>query len=170
MSKRILIVDDDQELTMLFRLILRRLDVELEIVTSGERALQSIRERRPLLVLLDLMLPNMDGAEVCRRLRAEPDTKDLPVIIVSARLDAPSVAQAVGATDCLRKPFSAPALVQCVQAALRDAQARKLDTLTVPATAPWGQDTCPSPEHPSGVCPPLRGGGPLGVMGVGLSS
>lgn len=122
MPKRILIVDDDEGLTRLFQLILsRRLeDTEIEIVSSGERALQSIREHCPSLVLLDLMLPDIDGAEVCRRLRAEPATRNLPVIIISGREDALLVAQAVGATDCLLKPFLAQTLVQRVQAVLRD--------------------------------------------------
>jgi len=120
--KRILIVDDDKDLTRLFQLVLsRRLkDVEIEIVSSGLQALQSIREHCPSLLLLDLMLPDIDGAEVCRRLRAEPDTRNLPVIIISGKEDAPEVALAVGATDCLRKPFLPQVLVQLVRSVLHD--------------------------------------------------
>ena len=122
MPKRILIVDDDEGLTRLFQLVLsRRLkDVEIEIVSSGAQALQSIRDCRPALVLLDLMLPDIDGAEVCRRLRAEPATRNLPVIIISGREDTLLVAQSVGATDCLRKPFLPQVLVQLVRSVLHD--------------------------------------------------
>jgi two-component system, OmpR family, alkaline phosphatase synthesis response regulator PhoP len=165
MPKRILIVDDDQDLTRLFRLILRRLNAEIEIVSSGERALQSIRVCRPSLILLDLMLPDIDGSEVCRRLRAEPATQDLPVIIVSARPNAPEVAQAVGATDCLLKPFLPQELVQLVQSVLHNCAA---DDGAQDGHAALGPQSLTMPG--TGLVQSGLGMGKATLSGVGLSS
>ena len=88
MNPRILIVEDEEDLTLLLRYNLEAAGYEVETVARGDEADLRFKERTPDLVILDWMLPGLSGIEICRRLRARPDTKALPIIMLTAR--APS--------------------------------------------------------------------------------
>ena len=100
-----LIVDDDQEIVQLIPLLLP--EYTFTRVTSGKQALQSMRENPPGLVLLDLMMPEMDGLEVLQEMRAQKVTRDIPVIILSAKYQEAEIRTALqaGADGYLVKPF-----------------------------------------------------------------
>ncbi len=106
MAQRILVVEDDNELSTLLRLMLRLSDWEIASAPNGEEALERAHTFRPTLILLDVMLPGMDGIEVCRRLRAEPDMAGVPVVILSAKSDPQTqqAAQNAGAIEYWTKP------------------------------------------------------------------
>lgn len=82
--QKILIVDDDPDIRSLYRLVLRQEGLEVIEAASGQEALSRVETDIPALVLLDIMMPDMDGYEVCRRLRANPRTVKLPVLLFSA--------------------------------------------------------------------------------------
>ena len=85
MSEKILIVDDDLESLKLISLMLQRRGYEVTAAQSGEQALSKIENENPNLIILDVMMPDMDGYEVCRYLRANPQTSHLPVIMFTAK-------------------------------------------------------------------------------------
>lgn len=118
--KRILIVEDESDLRELLAWSLAQAGFEVAAAEDGEIALRNARAARPDLVLLDLMLPKLDGLNVCRRLRSEPATADVPVIIVTASdaPDSPEMSNRCGATDYIPKPFSIRNLKQRIEAAL----------------------------------------------------
>jgi len=106
-TSTILIADDEQNIRELFSSLLAGPDYHLLFAANGNEALESAFMHIPDLVLLDIMMPEMDGFEVCRRLRRDPRTKELPIIIVTALNDRPSrlLGIQVGADDFISKPF-----------------------------------------------------------------
>jgi DNA-binding response OmpR family regulator len=117
----ILVIDDQRDLADLVRRVLERDGFDVIIANSGKAGLQVAQEHRPNLVVLDLSMPDMDGLEVCRALRADPRRRDLPIIVLSARssaLDRVTGLQ-LGADDYLIKPFESAELVARVRAVLR---------------------------------------------------
>ncbi len=120
-NERILVVDDEEDILKLVEYNLVRHGCRVTCVASGEAALQSVREAAPDLVLLDLMLPGVDGFEVCRTLKSDPGTSGIPVVILSARGEEADVVAALelGADDYVTKPFSPRVLVARVRAVLR---------------------------------------------------
>ena len=120
-GKRILIVEDEEAIVEIVSQALRRLGFETASAGDGDEALEKISLLRPDLVILDLMLPRMDGWEVCRRLRADRATKAMPIIMLTARRDEGDVVQGleVGADDYMKKPFSLSELAARVKALLR---------------------------------------------------
>jgi len=119
-SASILVVDDEDMIRSLLRLILVREGYEVMEAENGEDALSMVREEKPDLVLLDVMMPGMDGFTVCERLRQSPDTADLPIIMLSARTDSHygRESRRVGATKYLTKPVVADMLLRHVQEVL----------------------------------------------------
>jgi DNA-binding response OmpR family regulator len=117
----ILVVEDDPDIAELLRHYLERASHEVEVVTQGSDALPRVRERQPDLVILDRMLPGLDGLEICRVLRAQPATADMPVMMVTARAEESDriVGLELGADDYITKPFSAKEVVARVNALLR---------------------------------------------------
>jgi pilus assembly protein CpaE len=128
MSKKILIVDDDPDSLKLIELMLQRRGYDVVSAQSGSEALQDIKTKKPDLIILDVMMPGMDGHQVCRELRANSQTAHLPVIMFTAKsLVGDKVAGfQAGADDYLTKPIHPVELVSHVQALLqRSAQARE---------------------------------------------
>lgn len=126
--EHILVVEDEDDILELIRYNLTREGYRVTPVTSGEKVMEAVRRGKPHLILLDLMLPGMDGFEVCRQLQRDPVTRTLPVIILTARSeDADLVAGLeLGADDYITKPFSPRVLVARLRAVLRRrAQARE---------------------------------------------
>ena len=103
-----LIADDDPDILLLISLTLERDGYEVVSASDGARALESARERVPHLIVLDLMMPGIDGCEVTRRLRAAEATKDVPIMIVTAFAEESQAAMALaaGADAYMKKPFS----------------------------------------------------------------
>jgi two-component system phosphate regulon response regulator PhoB len=118
---RILVVDDEADIRELVRLNLAREGYEILDCESGEQALSLSRSKSPDLVVLDLMLPGIDGLEVCKKLKADPKTAPIPVVMLTAKgEDADVVAGLeVGADDYVAKPFSGKVLVARVRRLLR---------------------------------------------------
>jgi DNA-binding response OmpR family regulator len=119
---RVLIVEDERDIAALIKHTLERSgDAEADIVTSGEAALQAVAARAPDLVILDLNLPVLGGLDVCRILRARPDAKTLPIIMLTARTGENDRVQGLeeGADDYVTKPFSLRELAARVRAVLR---------------------------------------------------
>jgi len=121
MTARILIVEDEEALTLLLRYNLEAEGYQVETVARGDDADTRLKEALPDLVILDWMLPGLSGIELCRRLRARPDTQSLPIIMLTARGEESERIRglATGADDYIVKPFSVPELVARVRALLR---------------------------------------------------
>ena len=117
MGPSILSVDDEDDVTALISLHLTRAGYEVRTAASGRAALAAIRHKRPDLLILDLMLPDIDGFGVCEILRQQPGFATLPVILLSAwaTTDARNLGLELGALDYLTKPFSPRQLVARVQ-------------------------------------------------------
>ncbi len=117
---RILVVDDDRFFRVLVRDVLQGADFAVEEAVDGADGLAQAAALNPDVILLDLLMPDMDGYAVCRRLKADPGTRPIPVIFltVSQDRDLNRNAYAAGATACLTKPFRREALVAVVHAAL----------------------------------------------------
>jgi two-component system phosphate regulon response regulator PhoB len=121
---RILVVDDEPDILELIRYSLTRNNYDMTGVASGEEAFASVRMSPPDLVVLDLMLPGVDGLEVCRRLKNDARTAGIPVIILSAKGEEADVVTGLelGADDYLAKPFSPRVLQARIKAVLRRQQ------------------------------------------------
>jgi two-component system alkaline phosphatase synthesis response regulator PhoP len=118
---RILVVEDDRDIAELVAHYLERAGHAATIVSSGPEALAAARRDRPDLLILDRMLPGLDGLEVCRTLRADRQTSDLPIIMLTARAEESDRVAGLefGADDYVTKPFSPKELVARVNAQLR---------------------------------------------------
>lgn len=122
MSKgRILVVDDEKDILELVKYNLEREGYLVDCVDTGEEAIKRAIAIRPDGILLDLMLPGVDGIEVCRELRKNPDTRTIPIIMMTAKGEESDVVSGleVGADDYVPKPFSTKILVARLRALLR---------------------------------------------------
>lgn len=117
----ILIVEDEAPLVTMLRYNLERQGFRVDEATDGQEAITKIAESRPDLVLLDWMLPAMSGIEVCRQIRRRPGTRDLPVIMVTARAEEADSVRGLntGADDYITKPFTIDNLLARIRALLR---------------------------------------------------
>jgi two-component system alkaline phosphatase synthesis response regulator PhoP len=117
----ILVVDDEPDLLELVYYNLTRAGYEVVCVKSGEEAFMHIRTRPPDLIVLDLMLPGIDGLEMCKRLRQDPQTVMVPIVMLTARSEEADIVTGLelGADDYLTKPFSPRVLLARVKAVLR---------------------------------------------------
>jgi DNA-binding response OmpR family regulator len=125
MADTILVVDDDQHIIDLAKMYIELEGYNVESALDGLAALKMIQDKPPALIVLDLMLPNMDGWEVCKRVRA---TSDLPIIMLTARSEDIDkiVGLELGADDYLTKPFNPRELVARIRAILRRLERRNL--------------------------------------------
>jgi two-component system alkaline phosphatase synthesis response regulator PhoP len=132
MTDTILVVDDEQKIIDLARMYIEQEGYHVESATNGQKALEKILSDEPALVVLDLMLPGLDGLEVCRRVRSE---SDVPIIMLTARSDDIDkiVGLELGADDYLTKPFNPRELVSRIKAILRRSE-RKPATESKPIT------------------------------------
>ena len=114
----VLVADDEKNIVQLARMYLQAEGFTVETAANGREALEKVRTAKPDLLVLDLMMPEVDGWEVCRRLRKE---SDLPIIMLTARGDDVDkiVGLELGADDYMTKPFNARELVARVKAVLR---------------------------------------------------
>jgi two-component system, OmpR family, response regulator MtrA len=130
MNARILVVDDDTALAEMIGIVLRGDGFEPFFCADGSLALEAFRASKPDLVLLDLMLPGLDGIEVCTQIRAESGT---PVIMLTAKSDTADVVKGLeaGADDYIVKPFNPKELIARVRTRLRPAQAAESARLQI---------------------------------------
>ena len=121
---KILVIEDDRDIAELVTRYLEKAGFVVEAVASGRDALFAIGERPPDLLVLDLMLPQVDGLEICRVVRGHEKTAGLPIIMLTARADESEriVGLELGADDYIAKPFSPNELVARVRALLRRTQ------------------------------------------------
>lgn len=127
---KILVVDDDEALAEMIGIVLRNDGFEPSFAADGTSAVPMFHSVRPDLVLLDLMLPGMDGLEVCRHIRAE---SDVPIVMLTAKSDTTDVVRGLesGADDYVPKPFKPAELVARVRARLREGESRPAETLRI---------------------------------------
>ncbi len=132
MAATVLVVDDEKDLVELVRYHLEKEGLKCFEAHDGETALQVARERHPDLIVLDLMLPGVDGLEVCRKLRTDPKTASVAIIMLTAKADEVDriVGLEMGADDYMVKPFSPRELVARVKAVLRRGQSQDLPSVT----------------------------------------
>ncbi|SPE35643.1 DNA-binding response regulator in two-component regulatory system with PhoR (or CreC) [Burkholderiales bacterium] len=121
----VLVVEDEAALVTMLRYNLEKQGFRVEEATDGQEAMTRIAETQPDLVLLDWMLPTMSGLEVCRQIRRRSATRDLPVIMVTARTEDQDAVRGLntGADDYIAKPFSMEALLARIRALLRRSSA-----------------------------------------------
>jgi len=121
MTGRILIIEDEHDIVQLLEYNLHREGFEVTAVHSGEDGLQAASSYPPDLILLDLMLPGLDGLDVCKKLKADNTTAPIPVIMLTAKAEEADVVTGleVGADDYIVKPFSPRVLIARVRAVLR---------------------------------------------------
>ena len=107
-SSHILIADDNHQNCELLEAYLTQEGYNVEMVFDGQQALEAIARRQPDLLLLDIMMPRMSGYEVCRKLKADPETQDMPIVMVTALAEMGDIEKAVqaGADDFLTKPIN----------------------------------------------------------------
>jgi two-component system phosphate regulon response regulator PhoB len=124
MAQRILVVEDEPDLLALVRINLEQAGFEVETAENGNDALAALRRAPPDLMILDLMLPDVPGTEICRRVRGSAELSELPVIMLTAKADEVDrvVGLELGADDYVTKPFSPRELTLRVRAVLRRQQ------------------------------------------------
>ena len=120
-TPRVLVIEDDDALATLVQYNLEKEGYDVAVAGDGEEGLVQIDERLPDLVILDWMLPKVSGIEVCRRLRSRPETRNIPIIMLTARGEESDRVRGLdtGADDYLTKPFSVPELAARIRAVLR---------------------------------------------------
>jgi len=120
-KERILVVDDEEDILELVRFNLAREGYSVICTTSGEETLKIARKEHPDLIVLDLMLPGIDGLEVAKVLKNDPKTKDISIVMLTAKGEEPDIVTGLelGADDYVTKPFSPRILVARVRAVLR---------------------------------------------------
>ena len=117
----VLVVDDERDILELVKYNLDKEGYQVTAVATGEDALLAARSKLPDIIVLDLMLPGVDGLEVCRRLKADPTTRGIPIVMLTAKGDEADVVAGLelGAADYVTKPFSPRVLTARIRAALR---------------------------------------------------
>jgi two-component system response regulator MtrA len=130
MKSRVLVVDDDPALAEMLTIVLRGEGFDTAVVADGTRALPAVRELRPDVVLLDLMLPGMNGIDVCRGIRAE---SGVPIVMLTAKTDTVDIVLGLesGADDYIVKPFKPKELVARIRARVRRTETEPAEQLSI---------------------------------------
>ncbi len=117
MQKKVLIVEDEESLLKLESILLTTKGYLVQGVTTGLAALEAVNEEIPDLILLDVMLPKMDGFEVCERLKSDPATKNIPVVLLTAKKTPEDLARGeeVGADHYITKPFKSAMVIDIIE-------------------------------------------------------
>src|SRR5262245_42180671 len=113
MNERILVVDDTPANIQTVSAILKASGYQLSVATSGHQALDVLRHVRPDLILLDVMMPELDGFDTCRRIKSDDTWRDIPVIFLTAKTETADIVKGfeIGAVDYVAKPFNAHELL-----------------------------------------------------------
>ncbi len=121
MAISVLVIDDEEDYRIIIQEVLRGGGMDVRLAKDGEEGLRMIKEKPADIVLVDWMMPRMDGEQFCRAMRAEPTLKDLPVLMLTVKQTADEELEALhfGVDDLVVKPFRAPAPRARVRAALR---------------------------------------------------
>ena len=132
-KENILIVDDEEDVLELVRYNLDKNGFRVETATTGEEALIKAKAKLPDLVILDLMLPNIDGLEVCKKLKGDSKTQNIPIIMLSAKGEEADIVTGLelGADDYVTKPFSPKVLIARVRRILHRVTARDLEKAAI---------------------------------------
>lgn len=132
-KKHILVVEDEEDILELIRYNLSKEGFKVTCANSGELGLSTARQMKPDLILLDLMLPGIDGFDVCRALRGEPDTRHIPIIMITAKGEEPDMVTGLelGADDYVVKPFSPRVLLARIKSVMRRHQEGPIDSNAV---------------------------------------
>jgi CheY-like chemotaxis protein len=122
MTKKILVVDDNRDAILILTATLKREGYTVSVATNGLEAVQKGLEENPALILLDLMLPKMDGLEVCKVIKANPKSSQIPILILTAKKDAESKKRCLelGASEYLLKPIIPADIIRHVRKYLDD--------------------------------------------------
>jgi CheY-like chemotaxis protein len=126
---KVLVVEDDRSIQMVLELVLTRMaKCDVVLASEGNEGLAKIKEHKPDIILLDLMLPGIDGFEICKRAKEDPETKQIPIIFLTAQPQPAAIAKAMslGAAAYLIKPFDPSTIVSQINAALAKVQAPRI--------------------------------------------
>lgn len=131
MTKRILVVDDEPSILTLLKMNLEMNRYEVLTAETGSKAIELALSEKPDLILLDLMLPDIDGVSVCQRIRTEPSTRTIPIIMLTAKSDETDmiIGLEVGADDYITKPFSIRAVLTRMKVLFR-----RIEELSLPSS------------------------------------
>lgn len=131
----ILVVDDEKDILKLIQYNLEKEGYQVSTASTGEEGFETAKKKRPQLIILDLMLPGIDGLEVCKLLRVEPLTKNIPVLMLTAKnTDVDQVLGfELGASDYISKPFSPKVLLVRIKNILKNRQTHKEDKAVLKA-------------------------------------
>ena len=127
MTDKIMIIEDEEDIITLLRYNLEKEGFEVSCVSDGSKAFNAIKINQPTLILLDWMLPNMNGIDICKQIRYDNDLRNIPVIMLTARGEEADKIKGltIGADDYMTKPFSVPELIARIRALLRRIQPMK---------------------------------------------
>lgn len=131
-KKKILVVEDDRDISELITYSLEREGYEIACLYDGSQVLDFVLKRKPELIILDLMLPEVDGIEICRALKSDAATKSIPVIMLTAKSEEADVIVGLqmGADDYIPKPFSPKVLAARIKAIIRRMADMQLSSIT----------------------------------------
>ena len=126
-ERTVLVVDDDPGVIQILEVNLRHANFAVITGVNGAQALAKASRERPDLILLDVILPDMDGLDICRRLKESRPTSQIPVILISAKVESKDIiaGMAAGAEDYIAKPFSPSEVVALVESSLRRVEQQK---------------------------------------------
>ncbi|MBK05534.1 MAG: DNA-binding response regulator [Deltaproteobacteria bacterium] len=146
---QLLLIEDDIALAETTCEYLENFGFSVRHAADGQAGLDAVEAQLPELILLDLMLPHVDGLEICRRLRADDETKSVPILMLTARDDETDrvVGLELGADDYLSKPYSLRELVARIRAILRRVEMMQSETLDAPKDAPVPSEDIIHFEH-----------------------
>ena len=139
-KKKILVVEDDRDISELITYNLEREGYDIACLYDGSQAVDFVKKRKPELIILDLMLPEVDGIEICRALKSDATTKHIPIIMLTAKGEEADVVVGLqmGADDYIPKPFSPRVLVARIKAILRRMSDLQKSFIATEDVRAWG--------------------------------